>query len=69
MKILICGGCGFIGTNLISDLIKDNSLKILNIDKLSYASNIYANKDFQKNLIIFLKANIQNFEIIKKDYF
>ena len=70
MKILICGGCGFIGTNLISDLIKDNSLKILNIDKLSYASNIYANKDFQKKSnYFFKKANIQNFEIIKKIIF
>ena len=39
MKILVCGGAGFIGSNLINKLIKLGTNKILNIDKISYASN------------------------------
>jgi dTDP-glucose 4,6-dehydratase len=70
MRILICGGCGFIGTNLISDLIRDKSLQIFNIDKLSYASNINANKEFQKNSnYFFKKTDIKNLEFIKKIIF
>ncbi len=38
-NILVTGGCGFIGTNLILSLVKEKKNKILNIDKLSYASN------------------------------
>jgi len=36
-KILITGGSGFIGTNLIKYLIQ-KKYNIVNIDKLSYAS-------------------------------
>ena len=38
-RVLITGGCGFIGSNLIRKLLKFSSLKIFNIDKLGYASN------------------------------
>ncbi len=41
MKILITGGAGFIGSNLILHLHKIRpDFKILNIDKLSYASDL-----------------------------
>jgi len=43
-KILITGGCGFLGTNLIDILLK-KKVKILNLDKVSYSSN----KKYQKN--------------------
>lgn len=39
MKILITGGYGFIGSNLIKKLLSNKSLSIFNIDKLGYASN------------------------------
>ena len=37
MRIVITGGSGFIGTNLINYLNK-KKFKLLNIDKISYAS-------------------------------
>lgn len=38
-KIIITGGSGFIGCNLINYLIDNSNCKIINIDKLTYASN------------------------------
>ena len=41
MKILITGGCGFIGSNFIRYKISnDSGCKIVNIDKLTYAGNL-----------------------------
>jgi len=39
MKLLITGGSGFIGTNLIRQLLSTTEHHILNLDKLSYAAN------------------------------
>ena len=46
-KIIVTGGLGFIGSNLIRLLIKKNYF-VINIDKVSYASNFYNTKDFLK---------------------
>jgi len=40
MKILVTGGCGFIGSNFILNQLKTTNNKFLNIDKLSYAGNL-----------------------------
>jgi len=53
-KIIVTGGLGFIGSNLIN-LIK-NKYFIINIDKVSYASN-FNNID----------ANIKNYKFYKQD--
>ena len=39
MKILVTGGCGFIGSNYVIQQISSNN-KVLNLDKLTYAGNI-----------------------------
>ena len=40
MKILVTGGCGFIGSNFILNQFNTTKNQILNIDKLSYAGNL-----------------------------
>ena len=67
-KILITGGNGFIGTNLITELLKSKNNKILNIDKFSYCSNSYLLKNKIKNLKN-LRADLLNFGLIKKIIF
>ena len=39
MKILVTGGCGFIGSALVRHLIRESDHSVLNIDKLTYAGN------------------------------
>lgn len=40
MSIMVTGGCGFIGTNFITDWLAQKNELLVNIDSLSYASNI-----------------------------
>jgi len=39
MKILVTGGCGFIGSNFVHQQISKTDNNILNFDKLTYAGN------------------------------
>ena len=57
-KIVVTGGLGFIGSNLIELLIKKNYF-VINIDKITYSSNFYNVKEFKslKNYK-FIKCNI-----------
>ena len=57
-KIIVTGGLGFIGSNLIDLLIKKN-FSVINIDKISYSSNFYNLKDYNNsNKYKFIKCNI-----------
>jgi dTDP-glucose 4,6-dehydratase len=50
MKVLITGGCGFIGSNFIHYLLKKyRSIKITNLDFLTYAGNLANLKDVAKD--------------------
>lgn len=64
-NLIITGGLGFIGSNLIKLLLKKNYF-VINIDKISYASNIYNTKKFLKNKNYkFIKCNINNKDLVK----
>ena len=65
-KIIITGGLGFIGSNLINLLISKN-FKIINIDKVTYASNFYNIKEHKKNLNYqFIRCDLNNKDKLKK---
>ena len=59
MKILVTGGCGFIGSNFILKNIKCH--KILNYDKLTYAGNLNNLASIKKNdNYSFVKGDIKD---------
>jgi dTDP-glucose 4,6-dehydratase len=62
-NIMITGGSGFIGTNLVNYLNKKN-YKIFNIDKLSYCSTPENFKIIKKKNYFFYKINISNLKKI-----
>jgi len=47
-KIIVTGGLGFIGSNLIELLLRKN-FYVINIDKITYSSNFYNTREFDKN--------------------
>jgi dTDP-glucose 4,6-dehydratase len=64
-KVIVTGGFGFIGSNLIKHLIKKKYF-VINIDKLSYSANLYNLKNLKKNNYIFYKADINNRSLFLK---
>ena len=57
-KIIVTGGLGFIGSNLIEFLIRKNYF-VINVDKVSYSSNFYNTRNFVKSKKYkFIKCNI-----------
>ena len=64
-KIIVTGGLGFIGSNLIELLIKKKH-NVINIDKVTYSSNFYNTKEFKKSKKYkFIKLDIKNKKINK----
>jgi dTDP-glucose 4,6-dehydratase len=39
MKLLVTGGCGFIGSNFIRYMMENSNYEIINLDALTYSSN------------------------------
>ena len=64
-KVIVTGGLGFIGSNLIELLIKKKFF-VINIDKVTYSSNFYNVKQFKKiKNYKFLKLDINNKKLLR----
>jgi len=69
-KVIVTGGLGFIGSNLIKILLK-KKYYVINLDKITYSSNFYNVNEFSKNKNYkFIKIDINEkekiFQILKK---
>ena len=68
MTILVCGGCGFIGSAFIRNYLKNNpTKKIINLDSLTIGSNKDNLKQIEQNKnYSFIHDDIRNSEAINK---
>ncbi len=65
-KVIVTGGAGFIGSNLVKYLLKKKYF-VINIDKLSYSANPYNLKNLYKNKnYTFFKVDLNNKKKIVK---
>ncbi len=67
MKILVTGGCGFIGTNFIRLMLaRHPDWSIVNLDKLTYAGNRLNLLDLEQNedRYTFIQGDICNRELV-----
>ena len=80
-KVIVTGGAGFIGSNLVKYLLKQKYF-VINIDKLSYSANPYNLKNLSQNKardwnpkvypdnrkIVFMSDRDDNWEIYIMDF-
>lgn len=68
MKLLVTGGCGFIGNNFIRYWLKTHPKdQIINLDKLTYAGHLSSTKDFSDSpRYKFVKGDITNVKLVDK---
>ena len=64
--LVVTGGAGFIGSNLISELLKFKKFKIISID--NYSSGLSKNHINNKR-VKYLKGSTKNIETLLKNYF
>ena len=63
-NIIVTGGLGFIGSNLI-DLLISKKYSIINLDKVSYSSNFYNLKEHKNNTKYkFIKCDLNSKKIL-----
>ena len=57
-NVLITGGCGFIGSNFVHDLIKSGDLMPIVLDKLTYAGSLNNLSNVKQSDYIFVEGDI-----------
>ena len=64
-KIIVTGGLGFIGSNLVNLLLK-RKYYVINVDKGTYSSNLYNVREFKKSRNYkFIKLDIKSNKLIE----
>ena len=65
MKILVTGGAGFIGSAFVRMAIRDTDLRVVNLDKLTYAGNLENLVDVEGNARYrFVQGDICDAELV-----
>lgn len=66
MKLLVCGGAGFIGSNFIRHILSVRpDISVVNFDKLTYAGNLDNFIDFEGNSqYLFVQGDICDAEVV-----
>ena len=65
-RIIVTGGLGFIGSNLI-DLLLKKKFQVTNIDKITYSSNFYNTREYKNNKNYkFIRCDLNNKSKLQK---
>ncbi len=65
--ILVTGGCGFIGNNLVRYILNNYDFTIINLDKLTYAGNVDSLCDISsKERYKFVQGDIGDRNLVRK---
>lgn len=67
-RILVTGGCGFIGSNFVRLLLEDHpDWRVINLDKLTYAGNLKNLEGIEENEhYTFVKADICDAKVMEE---
>jgi len=63
--VLVTGGSGFIGTNLVHLLVNGGEYRVVNLDALTYAANALSLEDLKEHpSYVFVEGNITDRELV-----
>jgi dTDP-glucose 4,6-dehydratase len=66
-QLLVTGGMGFIGSNFIRHMLKEHDdIKIVNLDKLTYAGNPGNLKGFEEKRYRFVEGDVCDKDVVDK---
>src|SRR5579859_6435954 len=66
-RILVTGGAGFIGSNFVLQEVRDETVSIVNLDKLTYAGNLRNLESVAENQRYeFIHGDIADRELIRR---